>query len=55
MDIEAGHRVASLCILGNIAYRLGRPIEWDPVKECCVGDEQANLMLSNPGRGPWHL
>lgn len=55
MDIEAGHRVASMCILGNIAYRLGRPIEWDPVKEHCVGDDQANLMLSNPGRGPWHL
>jgi len=55
MNIEAGHRVATMCILANIAYRLGRPLEWDPVQERCVGDEQANLMLGNPGRGPWHL
>lgn len=55
MDIAAAHRVASLCIMGNIAYRLGRPLEWDPVEERFVNDEEANRMLSNPGRGPWHL
>lgn len=55
IDIEAGHSVATTCILGNIAYRLGRPIEWDPVTERVMGDEQANRMLGNPGRGPWHV
>ncbi|MBI4559399.1 MAG: Gfo/Idh/MocA family oxidoreductase [Candidatus Hydrogenedentes bacterium] len=55
MNIEAAHRVASMCVLGNISYRLRRPLEWDPVNERVVGDEQANLMLSNPGRGPFHV
>lgn len=55
MDIAPAHKVATLCILGNIAYRLGRPLEWDGDKEVVVGDEEANRMLSNPGRGPWHL
>jgi hypothetical protein len=55
MNIEAGHRVASMCVLGNIAYRLGRALEWDPATERFVGDEEANRMLSTPGRGPWRL
>ncbi len=55
MHIEAGHRVASLCILGNIAYALGRPLEWDPVSERVRDDEEANRLLSRPGRGQWHL
>ncbi len=55
MHIEAGHRVASLCILGNISYMLGRKLEWDPVNERVKNDDEANRMLSRPGRGPWHL
>jgi len=55
MNIEAAYRVATLCVLGNVSYRLGRALEWDPVKEVVVGDEQANRMLSNPGRGQWHV
>ena len=30
--VEAGHRTASLCHLGNIAMRLHRKIRWDPSK-----------------------
>ncbi|MBI5092181.1 MAG: Gfo/Idh/MocA family oxidoreductase [Candidatus Hydrogenedentes bacterium] len=55
MNIEAAYRVAALCVLGNVSYRLGRPLEWDPVKEIVAGDEQANRMLNNPGRGPWRV
>lgn len=55
MDIEPAHRVATMCIIANIAYRLGRPLEWDPAQERFVGDEQANRLLGEPGRGPWHL
>jgi hypothetical protein len=55
MHMEAGHRVASLCILGNVAFQLRRKLEWDPVKEVVKNDEEANRMLSRPGRGPWHL
>jgi predicted dehydrogenase len=55
MNIQAGHAVASVCVLGNLAYRLGRKLEWDPVNEKFVGDEQANLLLNRPGRSIWHL
>jgi predicted dehydrogenase len=55
MHIESGHRVASLCVLGNIAYRLGRKLHWDPVAERFLGDEEANRMLGKPYRSPWHI
>jgi predicted dehydrogenase len=55
MHIEAGHRVATLCILGNISYILKRKLHWDPVAEKVIGDEEANRMLSRPNRAPWHI
>ena len=55
MDIESAHRVSILCILGNISYRLRRKLDWDPVAEIVRNDQEANRMLSRPGRGPWHL
>ena len=55
MPIEAGHRVATLCILGNISFVLGRKLEWDPVNEQVKNDEEANRMLRMTGRGQWHL
>lgn len=55
MHMEAAHRVASLCILGNIGFQLQRKLEWDPAAERVLNDEEANRLLSRPGRGPWHL
>jgi len=55
MHMEAAHRVASLCILGNVAFQLQRKLDWDPVNERVLNDDEANCMLSRPGRGPWHL
>ncbi len=55
MHMEAGHRVASLCILGNVAFQVRRKFEWDSVNERVKNDEEANRLLSRPGRGPWHL
>ncbi len=54
-DVETGHRSVSVCHLGNISIRLGRPIRWDPAKERIIGDEEANRWLWRPMRGPWHL
>ena len=45
MNVEAGHRVATLCHLGNIARRLGRRLKWDPVKEIFPDDEEAIAFL----------
>ena len=54
-DVEVGHRSVTVCHLGNIAIKLGRELNWDPVKEEFVGDEQAQRMCSKPMRAPWHL
>lgn len=55
MDIESGHRVSSMCILANMAYRLERPISWDAKRERIIDDEPANRLLGSPGRGEWRL
>jgi len=53
--VEAGHRSISIAHLGNIAMKLKRNLEWDPVRERFPGDEEANRFLAHPMRGPWHL
>ncbi len=53
--VEAGHRTASLCHLGNIAMRLHRKIRWNPEQEQIAGDDEAAKLLSRPMRAPWHL
>ena len=55
MDMESGHRVASMCILANIAYRLERPLKWDAKAERFVNDPGANLLLGSPGRGHYRI
>ncbi len=54
-DVAIGHRSATVCHLGNIAYWLKRPLKWDPVAERFQGDEEANRLLQRPMRYPWHL
>lgn len=54
-DVEIGHRSATLCHLGHIAVRLGRPLQWDPLAERFPNDPQANRLFSRPMRAPWHL
>ncbi|MDH5383756.1 MAG: hypothetical protein OEY18_03515, partial [Candidatus Aminicenantes bacterium] len=34
---------------------LGRPLRFDPEKQCFVGDEEANRLVHQPMRAPWHL
>lgn len=51
--VEVGHRTASLCHLGNIAMRLKRKIEWNPVSELILQDAEASDLLSREPRSPW--
>ena len=53
--VEIGHRSCTVCLLGEIAMRLGRKLKWDPDTEQFVGDDQANRMLWRPMRSPWKL
>lgn len=52
---DVGHRSVTVCHLGNIAIRLGRPLEWDPEKQEFVNDALANRLVAKPMRAPWHL
>ena len=52
---EAAHRTACIMHLANLAIRIGRKIRFDPVQEIIVGDEEANRLVNQPMRPPWHL
>ncbi len=52
---EAAHRTVTVIHLANLAIRLGRKINFDPVAEQIVGDEEANRMVNQPLRAPWHI
>ncbi len=54
-NAEASHRVATMYHLTNVAFRCGRPLKFDPVKEEIVGDEEANRLVYQPMRAPWRL
>lgn len=49
-DVGSQHRSVSVCHLGNIAMRLGRPLKWDPQAEQFVGDADANQWLRRDQR-----
>lgn len=52
-DIEIGASSVTVCHLGNIAYKLQRPLKWDPKREVFLGDDEANRLVSRPYRSPW--
>ncbi len=49
-DVVSQHRAVSTCHLVNISIRLGRQLAWDPDRECCVGDDEANRYLAREQR-----
>lgn len=56
-EIEQGHKSSALCHLGNIAYRTGRTVEFDPATETFAGnDKEANAMLARAEyRAPYSM
>ncbi|MGD2294965.1 MAG: Gfo/Idh/MocA family oxidoreductase [Candidatus Aminicenantes bacterium] len=55
LNEENGHRSCTLVNLSKIAVRLGRPLRFDPEKQLFIGDEEANRLIYQPMRAPWHL
>jgi len=53
--VETAHLSSSMAHLGNISYRLGRQLHFDPVAERFIGDADANHMLSREYRAPYLL
>ena len=54
-DIEIGHLSSALCHLGNIAYRVGRTVQFDPPSQQFVRDPVADVLLDCDYRSPWEL
>jgi len=48
-----GYRSATIVNMGGIALRLGRTLEFDPVSQTFVNDEEANKLIDQPMRGEW--
>ena len=50
-----GHRSATVVNLGITALRLGRTLEFDPVAQRFVNDEEANRLIDQPMRADWKI
>jgi myo-inositol 2-dehydrogenase / D-chiro-inositol 1-dehydrogenase len=51
--VEMGHRACSICLVSHIAMKIPRKLNWDPVKERFINDDEANKMLSRTQRAPY--
>ncbi len=49
-DVQTGHRSASICNIANIAYQLGRPLNWSTTQQHFMGDAEANALRSRNNR-----
>ncbi|MBN2477288.1 MAG: Gfo/Idh/MocA family oxidoreductase [Pirellulales bacterium] len=56
-DLETvGHPSSMLCHLGNLAWRAGRTVRFDPKTRTCLGDQEADVYLTRAEyRRPWGL
>ncbi len=50
---EQAHRSTSACEIAWITMKLGRKLQWDPVKEVFINDDEANSMRSRTQRAPY--
>ena len=45
VPVEIGHSSCTVCTLGNIAFELGRAVQWNPIVEKFMNDEEATKLL----------
>jgi len=50
---ETMHQLHTTLLMGDIAIRLGRKLNWDPKKEEFINDDAANAMRSREARTDW--
>ena len=51
--VDTAHTSSALAHLGNISYRLGRRLKFDPATETFVDDSEANALLTREYRPPF--
>jgi predicted dehydrogenase len=52
---ELGAQLAEVALLGTLAARSARYLEWDSVRGVVVNDEEANSWVNPPRRNGWEL
>jgi hypothetical protein len=52
-EIEDGQRSTLLCHLGNIAWRTGHTVNFDPKTRKIVGDKDAEALVKREYRAGW--
>jgi len=55
VPVEVGHSSCTMCNLGNIALKLDRPLQWNPIVQKFVDDAQADKMLSHEYKAGYAL
>ncbi len=53
--VEVGHRSCSTCLLHHMAMKLKRKINWDPMNERFINDDEANALLNRAHRFPYEV
>jgi len=54
-NLEVGHHVSAVAMLGNIALRSRSRVEWDSATLRAIGNPAAAALLDRPYRAPWKL
>ena len=52
-DVLEGAMSCDLMHLANVSYRVGRTINWDQKTRTCIGDPEANKLLTRQYRAPY--
>ncbi len=52
-DIGVGQAITKVCLIGNLAFRIGRKLHWDGANEEFTGDPAASRLLWRSPRAPW--
>jgi predicted dehydrogenase len=53
--VEAGANITRIAHLGNMAYRTGRKLFWDPSQNRVANDEETDRLFLPEYREPWKL
>jgi len=51
--VEVAHRSCSACLIAHASMKFKSKLQFDPVKERFIGNEEANKLLSRPQRYPY--
>jgi predicted dehydrogenase len=52
-NLKVGHLATNMALLGVLAQKHGRSIEWDGKNEVILNDSEANKLLERQYRKPW--